>query len=62
MPLYFFALDGDEPLLEANEELPDDEAAREAALRIASELNRNRASQTWVTVSDELRRLIWRVG
>lgn len=60
MPFYFFAYDDVPPPSEASEELPNDEAAREAARRIASELNRNRPKRTWVTVWNDRRQIIWR--
>ena len=62
MPLYFFAFDGDDPLPEAREAHPDDEAALTAASRMASELNRNRGRLTWVTVFNERGQVIGRVG
>jgi hypothetical protein len=65
MPLYRFALhNGRRPDdLEATEFLPDDEAAREEALQIISDLKRNNVSgwKGWrveVTVGD---RQLWQI-
>ena len=51
MPDYFFALDDELPPSGASEQLPDDDAAREAATVIAAELSRNRLGREQVCVS-----------
>ena len=52
MPIYFFAVNDERPDQLTGDELPHDRAAREWAVRVTWEVNRNRKRpQTMVRVS-----------
>jgi hypothetical protein len=58
MPHYYFGIDGTQPDDEG-EELPDDDAARAVAVKVAEELGKNLPERPRIFVYDAERNLIW---